>query len=77
MRFAPLPPKTIFAFGTSVVFEEVPVTTKAAAAVSASLTLNASAPVDVFALTVWSPITEIVGAVFVAVAETAMVNVPV
>ena len=45
VRFAPLPPNTIFAVGTNVVAEEVPETVRLAAAVSASPTVNASGPV--------------------------------
>ena len=43
-RFAPLPPNTMFAFGTSVVEDEDPETVRLAAAVSASPTLNGIGP---------------------------------
>ena len=45
VRFAPLPPNTMFALGTNAVFDELPVTARAAAAVSTSPTVNANAPV--------------------------------
>src|SRR3989442_14584593 len=48
VRLAPLPPKTMFAFGTRVVFPELPLTTRLAAAVSASPTVNASGQVAPF-----------------------------
>ena len=41
VRLAPLPPKTILAFGTSVALLELPLTVSAPAAVSASPTVNA------------------------------------
>ena len=47
VRLDPLPPKTMFAFGTSVTFVEVPFTVRLAAAVSASPTVNASGPTGV------------------------------
>src|SRR5262245_65733427 len=46
-RLAPLPPRAMFAFGTSVVFDELAVTVSAAAAVSTSPTVKAMAPVGV------------------------------
>jgi hypothetical protein len=48
VRLAPLPPKTMFEFGTSVVLEDVPLTVSEPAAVSASPTVNAMAAVAVF-----------------------------
>jgi len=64
VRFAPLPPNTIFAFGTSVVADELPETVRFAAAVSPSPTVKANGPVDCPAVTDWLEIVEIVGAVF-------------
>lgn len=46
VRLAPLPPKTIAERGTSVVFEEEPVTTSREAAVCVSPMVNAIAPVE-------------------------------
>ena len=45
MRLAPLPPNTMFPFGTNPVFDELPVTTRSAAAVSTSPTVKANGPV--------------------------------
>ena len=45
VRLAPVPPNTMFAFGTRAVFDELPVTIRLAAAVSTSPTVKASAPV--------------------------------
>jgi hypothetical protein len=53
----------MFAFGTSVEFDELPLTVKLAAAVSASPTVKAIAPVVVSSLIVWDGMFEIVGAV--------------
>ena len=47
VRFAPLPPNTMFAFGTNVVSEDVALTTSAPAAVSPSPIVKAIAPVAV------------------------------
>ena len=44
VRFAPLPPNTMFALGTRAGFDELPVTVRSAAAVSTSPTVNANAP---------------------------------
>ncbi len=46
VRFAPEPPSTTFATGTSVAFYEVRVTVSELAAVSTSPTVKTSAPVD-------------------------------
>src|SRR5207253_2322292 len=61
VRLAPLPPNTMFAFGTSVVFDELPVTVRLAAGVSASSTVNAIAPVVESGAIVCGPIAEMVG----------------
>src|SRR5438128_885412 len=45
VRFAPLPPNTIFAFGTRVVEEELPETVRLVAGVSASPIVNGIATV--------------------------------
>ncbi len=47
VRFAPVPPNVILAFGTSVVLLEVAVTVKFAAGVSASPTVKLISPVAV------------------------------
>ena len=49
VRFALDPPNTIFAVGTSVVFDELPVSVRFVRGVSVSPTVNAIAPVDVLA----------------------------
>src|SRR5262249_47213323 len=66
VRFAPLPPNAMPAFGTSVVFDELPLTVRLAAGVSASPTVNAIAPVAVPPIVDWLAIAEIVGGVLVA-----------
>ncbi len=63
VRLAPLPPKMMLAFGTNVVLDELPETVKLPAAVSASSTVKAMAPVGVFSQVDWSEMSEIVGAV--------------
>ena len=65
----------MFAVGTKVVFEEPFVRVRDDAAVSASPTVNASAPVLASSLIVWLAISEIVGGSFTAV--TVMVTVAV
>ena len=64
----PLPPKTMFAVGTSVALEELPATDKEATGVSASPMVNAMGAVAVPCAVVWFPMAEMVGAVLVAVA---------
>src|SRR3989442_12993475 len=53
-RSAPLPTNTILAFGTNAGFEDRPETTRLAAGVSASPTVNAMGGVGVLAEVVWS-----------------------
>jgi len=48
VRFAPLPPKTMFASGTNVVFDELRVRFRLAGAVSTSPIVKLSAPVVPF-----------------------------
>jgi hypothetical protein len=64
VRFVPEPPKTIFATGTRLVFDELAVMTKLVAAVSASPIVKAKAEVELFALMVWSVTSLMVGGVF-------------
>ena len=47
-RLAPVPPKVMLAFGTSVVFDEVPESVKLPGGVSASPMVKAIGPVGVF-----------------------------
>ncbi len=47
VRFAPLPPKAMFASGTSVVFDELPASVKVPSGVSASPMVNAIGEVGV------------------------------
>src|SRR3954471_7805629 len=63
VRFAPLPPKTMFPFGIRDEREEVPVTVSALAAVSASPMVNGMAGVAASSLMVWSAIVVMVGGV--------------
>ena len=62
VRFAPLPPKTMLAFGTSAEFEAVPTRVRFAAGVSVSLTTNELAGVGVPGLVLRLARAEIVGA---------------
>src|SRR5436190_1711011 len=64
VRFPPDPPSTIPDCGTSVVSDELAVTVRLAAGVSASETVNDSGPIVPFSATVWSVTSEIVGGVF-------------
>ena len=66
VRLAPLPPKTMFAFGTNVGLDELPLTVKLPAAVSTSLTAKPIASVAVFTEILWLGMLEIVGASFTA-----------
>ncbi len=63
VRFVPLPPKTMLAFGASVVLEDEPETVRLPAAVSSS-TVNGIAPVAVSSAVILSAIFEIEGGVF-------------
>ena len=67
LRLAPEPPKTILAFGTRVVSDELAVRTKALAAVSASPMVKGKAAVELFAAMLWFATSVMVGAVFVTV----------
>src|SRR5687767_11980208 len=49
-RSAPVPPKVMLAFGTRVVFDELPASVKLPGGVSASAMVNAIGPVGVFSL---------------------------
>ena len=64
VREAALPPSTMFATGTSDVFEEPTESVRLPAAVCASPTVNAIAPVLVSSATDRLAISEMVGAVF-------------
>ena len=66
VRSLPVPAITMLASGTSVVFDETPVTTNAFANVSASETVKSIAGVDVLATTVCWTMSEIVGRALVA-----------
>jgi hypothetical protein len=79
VRLAPDPPNTMFAFGTSVVLLELPLTVKLATAVSISPTVNESALVAVSSFVDWFAISLIVGALFEFTVKTNVslaVNVP-
>src|SRR5215470_6120016 len=66
VRFAPLPPKTMFAFGSSVWLDELPLSVRLAAGVSASPTVKLIGPTVVPVVVAWLLIAEIVGAVLAA-----------
>ena len=61
MRLAPLPPNTMLAVGTSVVFDELPVSVSDAAGVSTSPTVKLRAAVAVSSFVVLSVTSEMVG----------------
>jgi len=61
VRSAPDPPRVILASGTRSVLEEVALTTRLAAGVSASPTVKASSAVGMFLVVAWSVIFEMVG----------------
>ena len=61
VRLEPLPPKTILPFGTSPGFEDVPLTTRLEAGLSASPTVKLIGPVEVSSAVVWSGMSEITG----------------
>src|SRR5499427_489152 len=62
VRLAPLPPKAMFASGTSVWFDEVPLRVRLATGVSTSPTVKAMGPAATPLVVAWLPIAEIVGA---------------
>ena len=70
VRFAPLPPNTMFAVGTKVVDEEDLLNVRFAAAVSKSPIVNGIAAVAWFTATVWAAIVEIVGVAFTPATNT-------
>ena len=65
VRLAPEPLMTMFAFGTSVVFEEEPVTVRLVTAVSASPTMKESAVVALFFIVLTLEMLVMVGALLV------------
>src|SRR6267378_27426 len=66
VRFAPVPPKTMFAFGTSVRSDEPPPTVRFVAGVSASPTVKPMVLEGVSSLVTWTGMLVIVGALLVA-----------
>ena len=70
VRLAPLPPRRMFAFGTSWRFDDAPVTTRPPAGVSTSPTVKEIALVGVSSLVTWLAMTEIEGAWFTGVTLT-------
>ena len=66
VRLAPLPPKAMPEFGTSVVFDDVPATVSDPADVSASATVNAIGPLEPLALIETGAMALIVGAALAA-----------
>src|SRR5688572_14487487 len=69
------PPKVIFALGTSVVFEEVPVGVNPLVGLSASLMVKAIGEVGVFSFVDCGPITLMVGGVLGITVKTKSVVV--
>ena len=67
VRFVPLPPRMIFAFGTRVVFDDVAVTVRDAAGVSTSPTAKAILPVDISSFVLLSEMSLTVGKSFTAI----------
>ena len=74
VRFEPLPPKRMFAFGTSVGLDDDPLTSRLLAADSASPAVNAIAPVEVSSGVLRSMISEITGGVLL---ETVSLMLPI
>jgi len=72
VRLAPLPPSTMFAFGINVVTVDDTESVKLDAEVSASPIVNGIAAVDWPDVTVWAPMEEMVGAVFVTPTDCTM-----
>ena len=72
--FAPLPPRTILAFGTRAVFEEEAETPRLAAGVSKSPTVKLNAEVLIPSAMVWLAISEIVGTSFTALTVSVKVS---
>ena len=70
VRAAPLPPKVMFVFGTSVVSDELPDTVKLPTGVSVSPIVNDRAVVDPSSLIVWLAIEVMVGTSFTTVTVT-------
>src|SRR5882762_5741810 len=64
----------MFPNGTSVRFDELPLTVRLPGAVSASPTVNPTAAVAVSSLTVWLAMLEIVGGVFTALTVSTNVS---
>ena len=77
VRLAPLPPSVMFAFGTSVVFDEVAVTVRDAAGVSTSPTVKAIFPVAISSAVVLSVLSLMVGRSFTAVTVNTKVSLAV
>jgi hypothetical protein len=77
VRFTPVPPNTMFAFGTNVVSLDVPLTVKLEAAVSKSPTVNEMAEVAVSSFVDWAAMSLIVGASLTAVTVNTNVSVAV
>src|SRR5713101_9434384 len=70
VRLGPLPPRAMPAAATSPVLEEVALSARLVAAVSASPMVKGMAAVGVFSLVVWSAMAEIVGRSFTGATVT-------
>src|SRR5206468_1005485 len=75
VRLAPLPPKTMFAFGTRLGLDEVPRRLRLALGVSTSVTVKASAPVGVSSRIVGFPMALMVGGSLTAFTVTRKLRV--
>jgi hypothetical protein len=77
VRFAPVPPNTMFAFGINAVSLELPLTVKLATAVSKSPTVNEMADVAMSSFVDCAAMSLMVGASFTAVTVNTKVSVAV
>ena len=79
VRLEPLPPKTMFALGTRLVFDEEPVRSNESSGMTGSLTVKLIGPVELLLLTVTSAIGEIPGGAMLLIhwasAATASVSI--
>src|SRR5436190_9189048 len=71
VRFAPLPPKTKFALGTTLVLEDIPERDRRSGLVSTSPTVNAIGAVAVSSLITWFAMLEMVGGLFTELTTVA------
>ena len=77
VRLGPLPPRAMPAVATSPVLEEVALSARLVAAVSASPMVKGIAAVGVFSLVVWSAMAEMIGRSFTGVTVTVKLRLTV